>query len=53
VLGRPVQSQRVAIAFEGQTHTLNLPPVRPNGIYLVRVTDRNRKLSHEEKVVVR
>lgn len=50
VLGRPVKSQRIAIAFEGQTQAINLPQAK--AVYLVRVTDRNRKLQHEEKVVV-
>lgn len=50
VLGRPVQSRRTAIAFEGQTQTITLPQAK--AVYLVRVTDRNRKLAHEEKLVV-
>ncbi|SHG07961.1 Por secretion system C-terminal sorting domain-containing protein [Cnuella takakiae] len=50
VLGRPVQSRRISIAFEGQTQTLTLPHAK--AVYLVRVTDRNRKLAHEEKLVV-
>lgn len=50
VLGRPVQSHRISIAFEGQTQTITLPQAK--AIYLVRVTDRNRKLAHEEKLVV-
>lgn len=50
VTGRAVNSQRIAIAFEGQTRQLNLPHAK--AIYLVRVTDRNRKVEHEEKVVV-
>lgn len=53
VLGRPVQSQRTTIAFEGQTQTLTLPAASAKGVYLVRVLDRNRKLAHEEKVVVK
>jgi hypothetical protein len=52
VLGQMIQSQKTAISFEGQTQTLTLPRGSAKAVYLVRITDRNRKLAHEEKVVV-